>query len=288
MQTDSNEGLNEVATLDLFHVGLVVTDLECNIVSANDFACNMLALSPLQVNEMNLNDLMTKPSKIMYESYIIPMLLKNALCDEVQVTLLDSHHVRKEVLVSVRLDEADKLCYWSLVSLEKRKAHISALLMRNKENEAIICRLKNEQQRDKLTGLYERQYFIDNLLSMAEKHKYNRKRVRFFMCKLLCIKALGPKSFNEEDAILIQASQILQEFSHTVENFSRLSGSAFIGCYLLSDTKAGDEMEAELIHHLTELDQDALFASYTTTTNELGDMEAIVRLLRHSLHKADT
>lgn len=287
MQTDSNEVFNEITTLDLFHVGLVITDFECNIVSANEFACNVLCLESSQVIGMNLNSLMTKPSKIMYESYVIPMLLRNELCDEVQVTLFDSRNDRKEVLVSVRLDEADKLFYWSFVSLEKRKAHITALLARNKENEAIIHQLKTEQQRDNLTKLYVRQYFIDNVAGMAETHQYNRKRVRFFMCKLLCIKALGPKSFNEEDTILIQASHILQKFSHTITNFSRLSGSAFIGCYLLSDKQSSQDMESELITELTALDKDALFSCHTTTTNSLSDVESIVRLLRHSLHKAN-
>lgn len=286
LEFDSSQTASDLL-LDSFHVGLAVTDSECNILLANSYACDLLSFQLSEISNTNLNDLMTKPSKIIYESYIIPMLLRDKVCEEVQITLFDSYQVRKDLLVNINIDADEEFFYWSFVSLEKHKAHISALLARNKEREAIIKKLQLERERDELTGLYTRKYFFDHINKIVLEHKYNRKKIRFFMFKLDSIKFLSAKSYDEEDTILIMVSEILKEYNSIIPIFSRLSGSVFVGCYFINSLFSSELIEIELVKKLTALDNNILFSSLTTTS-DIKDIDHLLKGLRNSLHKKIT
>ncbi|MFT6344472.1 MAG: hypothetical protein ACJAWQ_001547, partial [Paraglaciecola sp.] len=90
---------------DAFQSGAMVTDENRRIIYANTYFSYELNWDLETLVGKSSDDLFTYASKIFFESYLMPTLLHDKKCEEMQLTLYDGNGKRIPILVSTKIDE---------------------------------------------------------------------------------------------------------------------------------------------------------------------------------------
>ena len=94
-------------TPDAFPCGCLITTLsEQLILRANPYFYQECQQDPIA--QQRLSDVLTPASKIVLESFVMPMLLDLGHCEEIQLTVQGRSGERLPVLVNARVQQADE------------------------------------------------------------------------------------------------------------------------------------------------------------------------------------
>lgn len=216
------------ASIDLFPCGLVVTErTERRIVAANQ---HFYKLTGFQVNQqVTINSLFSNASRIMLESYVMPILLNQGHCEEIQLTINKGQGRRLPVLVNARITkEFPHLIHWVMTSAKQRDELYQELVnLRNHlehkaEEYALLA------QTDELTGLLNRRAFLENANQQIKVAQQRQFICAFFMIDIDNFKRINDKHGHDVgDQVLRDIADIFRLNSRDGDILARVGGEEF-------------------------------------------------------------
>ena len=221
--------MDPVFTPDVFPCGCLVTTLsEQVILRANPYFYQEFQQAPKA--QQRLSDVLTPASKIVLESFVMPMLLNMGHCEEIQLTIQGNSGERLPVLVNANVQQGDEpLIFWVINSAKQRDKLYQELVDLRNALEEKAERLELLSQTDELTGLLNRRAFISRAqLLLKQAHRHDQT------CSFLLLDIDHFKQINDlhghacGDAVLRQLGQLLQKKNcreHDV--LARIGGEEF-------------------------------------------------------------
>ncbi len=215
--------------LDDFPAGLVVTTLEeREILFANRYFYQISQQQPQTGARIGLA--FTAASKIIIESFVMPMLLHQGHCTEIQLSLQMEAAEPVPVLVNARvIQDADrKLIYWVISIAQQRDSLYQELVNLRNDLEQRAEKLEVLSQTDELTGLLNRRAFISRagtLIKQALRHKLS---YAFFMIDIDHFKQINDQHGHDVgDDVLHQVAQLFASNSRADDILARIGGEEF-------------------------------------------------------------
>lgn len=238
-----------VPTADAFQSGALITDKNRTVVYANAYFTDELNWKLENLIGKSSDDLFTYSSNIFCESYLMPLLLHEKKCEEMQLTLLDGDGERVPVIINARIDEQRNV-YWSFFNASKRDQLYEELIVARRSLEEQTEILQLISSTDELTGLMNRREMnkrAPELINQAKRYAHN---IVLIMIDIDYFKKVND-SFGhvEGDRVLQELGQRLQSFGRQTDLIARLGGEEFI--MLLPDTGVDEvSLYAERLHKL--------------------------------------
>ncbi|AGH42884.1 sensor domain-containing diguanylate cyclase [Paraglaciecola psychrophila] len=235
---------------DEFQSGALITNENREIVYANTYFSDELNWTLKKLLGQSSDVLFTISSKIFCESYLMPLLIHEKKCEEMQLTLFDGNGKRVPVIVSAKMDE--KSCiYWSFFNASKRDKLYEELIDARKELEAQAKTLKLMASTDELTGLMNRRELnlrAPEVINQAKRYTHN---IALLMIDIDHFKKINDAHGHlEGDRVLKALGQKLLKFGRQTDLIARFGGEEFI--MLLPDTNTSNaKIFARRLHQLT-------------------------------------
>lgn len=227
----------------------MITDKNRNIIYANTYFSHELKWDLETLIGKNSDDLFTYSSKIFFESYLMPTLLHEKKCEEMQLTLFDGNGKRIPILVNTRIDEKGHI-FWSLFNASKRDKLYEELIKARKKLEEQTKTLISMASTDELTGLMNRREINLRGPELINQAKRFENTISLLMIDIDHFKKIND-SFGhvEGDRLLKELGLRLQTFGRQTDLIARFGGEEFI--MLLPDTdEAGTKLFAIRLHEL--------------------------------------
>lgn len=239
----------EVPGPDAFQCGALITDKNRNIIYANAYFSNELNLPVASLLGKSSDGLFTFSSKIFIESYLMPLLLHEKKCDEIQLALLDGKDNRISIIVSAKMDDQGQI-YWSFFNATKRDKLYEELLETRKKLEAQAKILHSMSSTDELTGLMNRREINLRAPEIINQAKRYTHTIALLMIDIDHFKQINDTHGHlEGDRVLKELGQRLKTFGRQTDLIARFGGEEFI--MLLPDTDATDaRLFAKRLHKL--------------------------------------
>lgn len=219
----------EVALND-FPVGLVVTRLnEGEILFANRYFYQLSQQQP--EHDSRFAALFTPASRIVLESFVMPMLLHQGYCTEIQLSLRTQTQTEGAVpvLVNARIvQDGDSCIYWSISTAQQRDALYQELVNLRNDLELRAERLEVLSQTDELTGLLNRRAFVARATTLIKQGLRHNMAYSFFMIDIDHFKQVNDQyGHNTGDDVLSSIGQLLKNNSREDDVLARIGGEEF-------------------------------------------------------------
>jgi diguanylate cyclase (GGDEF)-like protein len=252
-------------TPDAFQSGAMITDENRKIIYANKYFTEELNWKLESLLGKKSEELFTYSSKIFCESYLMPLLLHEKKCEEIQLALLDGNNKRISIIVSAKMDPQGHI-YWSIFNASKRDKLYEELIDARKELEAQAKTLKLKASTDELTGLLNRRELnlrAPELINQAKRYTHN---IALLMIDIDHFKKINDAyGHMEGDRVLKALGQKLQTFGRHTDLIARFGGEEFI--MLLPDTnKSNAKIFAQRLHQLMS----GIEVNHTPVTVSIG------------------
>ncbi len=215
-------------TLDDFPTGLVVTTLEeRRVLFANQYFYQISQHQPQP--EAQLGMFFTPASKIVLESFVMPMLLHQGYCSEVQLTLLTQTDERIPVLMNARVTQSEpKRIYWVFSAAEQRDSLYQELVNLRNQSERRVEKLEVLSQTDELTGLLNRRAFVSKATTLIKQGLRLHVPYSFFMFDIDNFKQINDLYGHDVgDNVLRDVGQLLTKNSRENDIVARIGGEEF-------------------------------------------------------------
>jgi len=215
-------------SLNDFPIGLVVTTLDTSqVVMASPYFYE-LCQQPAVANA-KLGQYFTPASKILLESFVMPMLLHQGHCDEIQLTIAASTTVRIPVLANARVMPTEPaMIYWAISTSQKRDSLYQQLVDLRNDLEVRAEKLELLSQTDELTGLYNRRAFIERANLMMKQAMRSEMTCAFFMLDIDYFKTINDQyGHNVGDHVLRDMAKILTTNTRENDILARIGGEEF-------------------------------------------------------------
>lgn len=231
----------DTSALDRFPAGFLVTDSDRRIVYANRYFESRFGFDVDVLLGSNLFDLLTRASTIMCESYVLPLLLHEQHCEEIQFVMRNAAGGEVPVIVNARMEE-ERQVYWSIYSSPQRDKLYQDLVEARRSLEEKAVDLQVLSATDELTGLFNRREMLrqaQNLIAGA--HREGRP------VSILVLDIDNFKEVNDRwghvagDRVLTELGLLLQRYGRASDVIARFGGDEFV-C-LLPNTDADDANE---------------------------------------------
>lgn len=220
---------------DDFPAGLLVTDADGRILYANDFLAERFGYRRSTLCEQNFTDLLSVGSRIMYQAYLLPMVLHDGHCEEIHIALLNGDGEKSPVTVNARMSEGGKWIYWGIFSSVQRDRLDQELIEARRLLEQRAEELHRLSITDDLTGLLNRR----ELKSRAQQVLASSERSACPV-SLLVLDIDHFKQINDEhghsagDRVLEKMGELFRRQGRTSDLMARMGGEEFV--FLLPDT----------------------------------------------------
>jgi len=220
--------MDPVFTPDVFPCGCLVTTLsEQVILRANPYFYQECQQD--QIPRQRLSDFLTPASKIVLESFVMPMLLNLGHCEEIQLTILGNSGERLPVLVNAQVQQsAEPLIFWVISSAKQRDKLYQELVDLRNALEEKAERLELLSQTDELTGLLNRRAFINRAQQLLKQADRNQQNCSFLLLDIDYFKQINDIHGHAcGDAVLRQLGQLLQTNCREHDVLARIGGEEF-------------------------------------------------------------
>ena len=143
--------------LDDFPAGCLVTDFKRKILYSNTYLEQRLGYCPGALADMDLFSVLSRGSQVLYETYLVPMLVRGGQCDEIQLSLLTQRGDAFPVVISARRGaDNDERLFWSLTEASQREQMYRELSEARDLLQQKVGQLNILSDTDQLTGLPNR------------------------------------------------------------------------------------------------------------------------------------
>lgn len=235
--------------LDLFPAALVVTNQDRQICYANHDMAELCGCEYTQLTGSRLHDWLTAASKIVQESYIMPMLLHEQRCEEIQLNLRLPESRKLAVLASAQLQGT--YIYWTFIKSERRDKLYQELVEARRLLEKKALELHQQSVTDELTGLANRRELIKSAQQLFSQQQRTGKALSMLLLDIDHFKAVNDLYGHDTgDQVLRQFGQILQQQARKYDVIARFGGEEF--AILLPETDLASALQvADRLHMLT-------------------------------------
>ncbi|PRY62757.1 diguanylate cyclase (GGDEF)-like protein [Vreelandella songnenensis] len=141
---------------DDFPVGCMVTDNKRRILYSNHFIEAYSGYSTDNLLGADLFVLLSKASQIMFETYLMPTLVREGRCDEIRLSLVNALDGTLPIVASAQSDDASECILWSISSANRSDQLFEELTETKKLLEQKVSLLRTLSDTDPLTGLPNR------------------------------------------------------------------------------------------------------------------------------------
>lgn len=234
--------------LNLFPAALVVTDQDRRICYANQDMATLCHCELAQLINSRLHDWLTAASKVVQESYIIPMLLHEQRCEEVQLNLRLPYEKKLAVLASAQRQE-DHL-YWTFIKSERRDQLYQELVEARRLLERKASELHLQSITDELTGLANRRELVNAAEQLLKQQQRSEQALSMLILDIDYFKAINDQYGHDiGDQVLRELGTILLQQARRSDVVARFGGEEFT--LLLPDTNLDDALQvASRLHKL--------------------------------------
>lgn len=248
MTSPMMQTLSDFSVLNAFPSGLVVTTIQDRrIIFANRYYRTVFELE--QGEDGPFGNSFTPASKIMLESYVVPMLLNQQQCNEVQLTVKSKAGELVPVMINAQTSAEDAdLIYWSVALATRRDKLYKELHDLRKQLQLRAEALQVLAQTDELTGLANRRAFLQHgNMTVKQASRVNAS------CAFLMIDIDNFKEVNDSyghavgDEILRQLGSIFRRCSRESDRVARLGGEEFAIITMCSSLQDAQKFAQKLI-----------------------------------------
>ena len=234
---------------DSFPCGVLVTDPSRMITYVNSYFTSELMWPPGDLIGKSADVIFTQSSRIFFQSYLIPTLLHEKICEEMQLIIFNASGVRIPITVNARLSE-DGCIYWSFFNASKRDQLYEELIKTRKTLEDQAEKLMLLASTDELTGLLNRREMKYRSTLALEQAARSKQSVGLLVLDIDHFKKINDTFGHlEGDRVLKELGGLLKGFCRQTDFVSRFGGEEFL--IMLPDTNKSDtELFCQRLHKL--------------------------------------
>jgi diguanylate cyclase (GGDEF)-like protein len=243
---------------DAFQSGALITDKHRKIIYANAYFSDELNWDLEVLIGKSSDELFTYSSKIFCETYLMPLLLHEKKCEEMQLALLDGNGKRISIIINAKMNDLGHI-FWSFFNASKRDQLYDELIDARKTLEAQAKILEMMSSTDELTGLMNRREMNKRAPELINQAKRYMHTIALLMIDIDHFKKVNDSLGHAEgDRVLREVGLRLQTFGRKTDLIARFGGEEFI--ILLPDTDAVDvnQLAARLHKLVSEIEVDNL------------------------------
>ncbi len=225
---------------DCFPSGALVTDPSRIITYVNSYFTTELLWKQGELIGKSADILFTQSSRIFFQSYLIPTLLHEKVCEEMQLIIFNAQGQRIPITVNASLSK-DGCVYWSFFNASKRDQLYEELIKTREKLEEQAEQLKSLASTDELTALLNRREMKYRSALVLEQAARSRQSVALLMLDIDHFKKINDTFGHlEGDRVLKQLGQLLKAFGRQTDLISRFGGEEFL--LMLPDTSKSDTL----------------------------------------------
>ena len=237
-KTNSSRALEN--SVDSYPCGALVTNAAKIITYVNSYFTTELLWKPDKLIGKNTDVIFTKSSRIFFQSYLIPTLVHEKICEEMQLVIFNAQGLCIPITVNATLSD-DGSIYWSFFNASKRNQLYEELIKTRETLEIQAEKLKLLASIDELTELLNRRemnYRSSLMLEQAARYHYS---VSLLMLDIDDFKTINDTMGHlEGDRVLKELGQLLKKFGRKTDLISRFGGEEFL--IMLPDTNKSDTL----------------------------------------------
>lgn len=144
-------------SLDTFPVGCMITDSKRRILYCNRYLEEYHGYSTDELLGADLFTLLSKASQIMYDTYLVPILVREKKCHEIRLCMVSHCNTALPIVVSILCDDsANGKFFWSISSARRSDRLFEELTETKQLLEQKVSLLRRISDTDQLTGLPNR------------------------------------------------------------------------------------------------------------------------------------
>ncbi len=240
MENDKLERKLPAYAPDCFPSGALVTDPSRIITYVNSYFTTELLWQQDELIGKSADVIFTQSSRIFFQSYLIPTLLHEKVCEEMQLIIFNAQGQRIPITVNASLSE-DGCIYWSFFNASKRDQLYDELIKTREKLEEQAEQLKSLASTDELTALLNRREMKYRSALVLEQAARSRQSVGLLMLDIDHFKKINDTFGHlEGDRVLKQLGQLLKGFGRQTDLISRFGGEEFL--LMLPDTSKTDTL----------------------------------------------
>lgn len=234
---------------DFFPCGALITDSLNIIVFANAYLTNELRFLKSELVGKNIDEILTKSSRIFFQTYMLPILLHEKKCEEMQLIMLNAQGERLAVTVNAQRDEKGSI-YWSFFNATLRDKLYDELINTREKLEAQTERLQSLASTDELTTLLNRREMDNRSVILLEQAKRANRLVALLVIDIDDFKQINDTHGHlEGDKVLKELGHCLKKICRQTDLVARYGGEEFL--IMLPDTNAADALKfCQRLHKL--------------------------------------
>ena len=225
---------------DSFPSGALITNSSRIIIYINSYFTKELLWKPSELIGKSVDVLFTKSSRIFFQSYLIPTLLHEKVCEEMQLIIFHADGRRIPITVNASLSH-DNCIYWSLFNASKRDRLYEELIKTRKTLEIQAEKLRLLASTDELTELLNRREMKYRSSLMLEQAARSHYSVSLLMLDIDHFKSINDTMGHlEGDRVLKKLGKLLKGFGRKTDLISRFGGEEFL--IMLPDISKSDTL----------------------------------------------
>jgi predicted signal transduction protein with EAL and GGDEF domain len=224
--TNNNNSQGNVLSYspDNFPCGAFVTNSSRVITYVNSYFSSELFWKPGELIGKNADVIFTQSSKIFFQSYLIPTLLHEKTCEEMQLIIFNANGVRIPITVNAHISD-DGCIYWSFFNASKRDQLYEELIKTRETLEEQAEQLKLLASTDELTELLNRREMKKRSIIVLEQAARSHQSVGLLMLDIDYFKKINDTLGHlEGDRVLKELGHELKVFCRKTDLVSRIGG----------------------------------------------------------------
>ncbi len=239
-----------------FPVGLVISSLDTlEVLQANQYFIELYhpqaahALPPSRLSQF-----LSPASQILLESYVMPMLLHQGHCQEIQLTFACQNQHRLPVLANAKVISGEPaLVYWAFTVATQRDSLYQELVNLRNDLEERAERLELLSQTDELTGLLNRRAFIERAQVALKQAQRSTSYAAFLMLDIDYFKRINDQFGHDMgDLVLSQFAKLLATNTRQTDIVARIGGEEFAIVVLVNEPNAAVQLADKLLQAIRQ------------------------------------
>lgn len=275
--------------LDRFPSGLLITDSKWRIVYANRYFEARFGIDAESLRGTGLVDLLSRASAIMFESYVLPLLLHERKCEEIQLVMLDTHGAEIPVIINAIREDEDSI-YWAIYSSTRRDKLYQDLVDARRSLEEKAAQLETLSATDELTGLLNRRELLRQSQSIVAGANRNQRPLSILILDIDYFKAVNDRwGHVAGDRVLEEFGRVLKQYGRASDIIARFGGDEFVCLLPDTDIAAAQAFANRLLECVNQIEHDdfgvTVSIGLAMETGEI-DFERLFRKADKALYKA--